>query len=208
MVQTARLQLRPLVDADLDALVQLDSFGAVREAIDPFSDILPSDSAALREYERGFLARTDFLGAVERSSGRLVGWFQVQPSADAPGEIELGYRLRPDAWGQGYATEGAEVLLAEARARPGVRRVYAHALLSNAASLRVLEKIGMAYAGPWAYRGLPGAEYEARGLPGAANEEPGLPGAAYDRLPGAEYDERRLPDAGYEAPPQSERRRP
>jgi RimJ/RimL family protein N-acetyltransferase len=172
VVETARLQLRPLVEADLDALVQLDSFRPVREAIDPFSDILPPDPAALREYERGLLARTDFLGAVERSSGRLLGWFQVQPSADAPGEIELGYRLRPDAWGKGYATEGAEVLLADALARPGVRRVYAHALLSNTASLRVLEKIGMVYAGPWAYRGLPGAEYEARGRPGAEEEAP------------------------------------
>lgn len=161
MVETARLQLRPLVDADLDALVELDSFGPVREVIDPFSDILPADPAALRDYERGLLAQDAFLAAVERSSGRLLGWFQVQPSADAPGEIELGYRLRPDAWGLGYATEGARALLGDALTRPGVRRVYAHALLSNLGSLRVLEKIGMAYAGPWDYRGLPGAEYEA-----------------------------------------------
>ena len=161
MVETARLRLRPLADDDLDALVELDGFAAVREAIDPFSDILPVDPAALREYERGLLARGDFLGAVERSSGRLVGWFQVEPAAEAPAEIELGYRLRPDAWGKGYATEGARVLLADALARPEVRRVYAHALLSNPASLRVLERIGMSYAGPWDYRGLPGAEYEA-----------------------------------------------
>jgi RimJ/RimL family protein N-acetyltransferase len=160
-VETARLQLRPLADHDLDALVELDGFAPVRAAADPFSELIPDDPAARREYERGFLARTDFLGAVERASGRLLGWFQVERAANAPGEIELGYRLRPDAWGQGYATEGAQALLADALARPDVRRVYAHALLANPASLRVLEKIGMTYAGPWAYKGLPGAEYEA-----------------------------------------------
>ena len=40
--------------------------------------------------------------------------------------------------------------------------MYAHALLSNPGSIRVMEKIGMTYAAPWSYRGLPGAEYEAR----------------------------------------------
>jgi RimJ/RimL family protein N-acetyltransferase len=80
---------------------------------------------------------------------------------DRSGEIELGYRLRPDAWGHGFATEGAAALLADALSRPDVTRVYAHALDSNAASLRVMEKIGMRYAGPWEYKGLPGAEWEA-----------------------------------------------
>jgi RimJ/RimL family protein N-acetyltransferase len=123
--------------------------------------MIPEDPVARLEYERRFVARAGFVAAVERARGRLLGWFQAERSADAPGEIELGYRLRRDVWGQGYASEGAAALLADALARPGVRRVYAHALLSNRASIRVLEKIGMTYARPWAYKGLPGAEYEA-----------------------------------------------
>jgi RimJ/RimL family protein N-acetyltransferase len=161
-VDTARLQLRPLAPEDLDALVELDGFAAVREAVDPFGEMIPEDPVARREYERRFVARAGFIGAVERASGRLLGWFQAEDAADAPGEVELGYRLRPDAWGQGYASEGAAALLADALARPGVRRVYAHALLSNTGSIRVMERIGMTYACPWAYKGLPGAEYEAR----------------------------------------------
>jgi RimJ/RimL family protein N-acetyltransferase len=34
-------------------------------------------------------------------------------------------------------------------------------LLDNPGSIAVMQKIGMTYAGPWSYRGLPGAEYEA-----------------------------------------------
>jgi RimJ/RimL family protein N-acetyltransferase len=160
-VLTERLELRPLREDDLDALVELDGFGAVREAIDPLGEHIPVDAAERREYERRFVDNPGFVGAVERASGRLVGWFQVEPALGGSGEVELGYRLRPDAWGHGLATEGAAALLADALARPEVTRVYAHALESNPASLRVMEKIGMRYAGPWEYKGLRGAEWEA-----------------------------------------------
>jgi RimJ/RimL family protein N-acetyltransferase len=156
------LELRPLVDEDLDALVDLDGFPGVREAIDPFSEHIPDDPVERREYERRFVGNAGFLAAIERESGRLLGWFQYELAGDGSGELELGYRLRPDAWGRGFATEGAAALLADALGRPEVTRVYAHALLSNPGSLRVMEKIGMTYARAWEYKGLPGAEYEAR----------------------------------------------
>jgi RimJ/RimL family protein N-acetyltransferase len=161
-VQTRRLLIRPIEETDLDALAELDAFAEVRAAIDPFDEHIPADPGERREYERRLVGNPGFLAAVERASGRLLGWFQLEDVAGVPGEVELGYRLRPDVWGRGYATEGAAALLREAFARPGVTRVYAHALLSNPGSIRVMEKIGMTYAGPWQYKGLPGAEYEAR----------------------------------------------
>jgi len=163
-VQTPRLDLRPIVEGDLDALVELDGFAAVRDATDPFGEHIPDDVVQRREYERRLVGNAGFVAAVERASGHVLGWFQAQLAGDGSGELELGYRLRPDAWGRGYATEGAAALLADALARPEVTRAYAHALLSNPASLRVMEKIGMTYARPWAYKGLAGAEYEARPL--------------------------------------------
>jgi RimJ/RimL family protein N-acetyltransferase len=183
-LRTERLELRPMDEGDLDALVQLDAFEEVRSAIDPFSEHIPADPAHRREYERRFLHPAGYLAAIDLATGRFLGWFQLQDErglalgaepARADAEIgarggpartavEIGYRLRLDAWGQGFATEGAVALLADALGRPEVVRVYAHALLSNPGSIRVMEKIGMTYAGPWSYRGLDGAEYEA--LPG------------------------------------------
>jgi RimJ/RimL family protein N-acetyltransferase len=172
-IATARLELRPMDEDDLDALVELDGFEQVREAIDPFGEHIPLDPVARREYERRFLHPAGYLAAIERATGRFLGWFQCVADRDREGggggaheptEVEIGYRFRPDAWGQGLATEGAAVLLADALGRAGVVRVHAHALLSNPASIRVMQKIGMTYAGPWSYRGLEGAEYEA--LPG------------------------------------------
>jgi RimJ/RimL family protein N-acetyltransferase len=165
-VQTPRLLIRPIEEGDVDALVQLDGFAEVRAAIDPFAEHIPEDAGRRREYERRLVGHPGFLAAEEREGGAVVGWFQFQEPDGRPGERELGYRLRPDAWGKGYATEGAAALLGEAFSRPVIVRVYAHSLLDNPSSIRVMQKIGMAYVGPWSYRGLPGAEYEAL-APGA-----------------------------------------
>ena len=132
-VQTARLELRPIAEEHVEALADLDARPEVRAAIDPFGEHLPEDRGALRAYEGRLVGDPGFLAAIERRSGALVGWFQFQETDGRPGERELGYRLRPEAWGQGYATEGAAALLREAFARPGIARVYAHSLLDNPA---------------------------------------------------------------------------
>jgi RimJ/RimL family protein N-acetyltransferase len=160
-VETARLLLRPIEEGDVDALTELDGDARIRGAIDPFDEHIPEDPDARREYERRLVGHPGFRAAIDRASGRVRGWFQLQEAEGRPGELELGYRLHPDVWGAGLATEGAEALLGTALARPEVTRVFAHSLLSNPGSIRVMEKIGMTYAGPWDYKGLPGAEYEA-----------------------------------------------
>ncbi|HUJ58430.1 MAG TPA: GNAT family N-acetyltransferase [Kofleriaceae bacterium] len=60
---------------------------------------------------------------------------------------ELGYWLGADAWNQGLATEAAGALVDFGFADMGLARIYAHVLEGNAASCRVLEKLGMANEG-------------------------------------------------------------
>src|SRR5205823_1243335 len=85
-----------------------------------------------------------FFAAVERSTGRFVGWFHLRPSEDSPpGETELGYRLRRDAWGKGYATEGSRALVRKAFDGPGWQRVTAWTMSVNTRSRSVMEKTGL-----------------------------------------------------------------
>ena len=42
-----------------------------------------------------------------RDDGRFVGWVSLKYAGDAP-DIEIGYRLLPEAWGQGYRHRGRE----------------------------------------------------------------------------------------------------
>ena len=76
-------------------------------------------------------------------------------------EPELGYRLRREVWGQGYATEGSRALVDKAFGELGVERVYASTMAVNVASRRVMEKAGMRYVrtfdADWPVR-IPGDE--------------------------------------------------
>lgn len=57
---------------------------------------------------------------------------------------DLGFAFLPDYWGRGYAQEAAQAVLAAARDRLGLRRVAAITQPDNAASIRLLEKLGFA----------------------------------------------------------------
>ncbi|HEY3414288.1 MAG TPA: GNAT family protein [Armatimonadota bacterium] len=56
---------------------------------------------------------------------------------------ELGYVLRADAWGQGYAAEAGRAMVGFGFRRLGLHRIFAECHSANAASERVMEKIGM-----------------------------------------------------------------
>ncbi|MEP7021560.1 MAG: GNAT family N-acetyltransferase [Pseudonocardiales bacterium] len=147
VLETDRLVLRRFTAADLDHLVELDSdpdvmrllTGGVptpREKIE--NELLPR---ILDEYTRP--PGWGRWAAVEKSSGAFVGWFSLDPPKDDREGLELGYRLRREAWGNGYATEGSRALIDKAFADEGVHRVFAETMAVNAASRRVMENVGM-----------------------------------------------------------------
>lgn len=59
------------------------------------------------------------------------------------GEIEIGWRLREDAWGQGYATEAAIVCLDIAFRVRRFQQVVSRAAAENRGSIRIMEKLGL-----------------------------------------------------------------
>jgi RimJ/RimL family protein N-acetyltransferase len=67
------------------------------------------------------------------------------PGYDAPWmpAVEVGWRLRQDAWGQGYATEAAREALRFAFGPLALAEVVALTVPGNAPSRRVMEKLGM-----------------------------------------------------------------
>jgi RimJ/RimL family protein N-acetyltransferase len=61
--------------------------------------------------------------AAERHDGSFLGWFHLRPDDEhREDEPELGYRLKHEAWGHGYATEGGRALIDHAFTMPSVRR--------------------------------------------------------------------------------------
>lgn len=86
--------------------------------------------------------------AVERQvDGALLGFCGLK-RADAPdstvtGAMEVGWRFREDAWGQGYAREAAVAALDAAFHRFAAEEVVALTVDGNAGSWRLMERLGM-----------------------------------------------------------------
>jgi RimJ/RimL family protein N-acetyltransferase len=159
---TERLALRRFTPADAGNLVALDGDPRVMRYLDHRTksreqieaEVLPRFLAYHRRY-RDF----GFWAAQARGDGSFIGWFGLRPVTptgaamvewpDAPpgdtGVASLGYRLRADTWGRGYATEGARALVRRAFTVLGVRQIVATTMAVNTASRRVLEKTGLTY---------------------------------------------------------------
>lgn len=78
----------------------------------------------------------------DRKTGQVVG--AVGLTIDAENEsAELGYWVAKPMWGRGYATEGARAIVDFGFRHLGLNRIFAHHMLKNPASGRVMQKIGM-----------------------------------------------------------------
>jgi ribosomal-protein-alanine N-acetyltransferase len=82
----------------------------------------------------------------------------IRREADAP--PELMYALAPEYWGQGLATEAARAVLAHGFEQLQSPRITAASDPPNAASVRVLERLGMRFTHRAALNGLYTVFYE------------------------------------------------
>ncbi len=76
-----------------------------------------------------------------RTDGGFIGYCGLTPGRATLDEPELAYELLRREWGNGYATEAAEAVIAAARAT-GRTRLWATIRSSNLRSLHVTEKLG------------------------------------------------------------------
>jgi RimJ/RimL family protein N-acetyltransferase len=154
-LQTLRLDLRDFVPGDLPDLVRLDTDPRVmRYVADGRPAPLGAIAATLERivaYPRLYPA-LGIWHATRRDTGAFVGWFSLK-YAGRSSDIEIGYRLVPGAWGNGYATEGATALVDYGFDDLDLDRIIGVTHPRNVASQRVLAKAGLADAGWGRYYG-------------------------------------------------------
>ncbi|GGT56798.1 GNAT family N-acetyltransferase [Streptomyces purpureus] len=143
-LETARLRLCPFDgDDDVERILSLDSDPEVMRYLNGGR---PTAREEVRERVLPRLLGPGFWAAWERTADEWLGWFQLEPlTAGDWRTVELGYRLRRDAWGKGYATEGSLALIDKAFGELGVEKVTANTMTVNSASRRVMEKAGLRY---------------------------------------------------------------
>jgi len=162
-LQTRRVELRRLVDGDARLLFALDSDPEVIRYVHqrPPADEREVRATTLSRY-MAYYEHFDQLGfwaAIDRESGEFIGWFHLRPFEDRTDDLELGYRLCRSAWGCGLATEVSGALLRKAFGSLGATRVVARALAANAASIRVMQKLGMRFIEPFFESGINAVMY-------------------------------------------------
>ena len=145
-IETPRLRLRELLDADWPALQRVAGQEAV--ARNMFSITVPWPEEAVRAYiaKSRFRGRLGFRAAILLED-RLIGTVGIGP-APSGGPNTMGWYIDPDLWGHGYATEAARALIAFAYARfPQLGTIWTDHFADNPASGAVMRKLGFAPTG-------------------------------------------------------------
>ena len=146
-IETQRLILQRFIPEDLAEWTRLTfADPEVMKYHNP-SSLAPGDRAVktLAWHERNW-SSLGFGGLlITRSSdAAILGDCYLGP-ADEADEIELGYAVARDHWGEGIATEASKALVRYGFETAGLDRIAGFAMPVNVASWRVLEKVGFEY---------------------------------------------------------------
>jgi RimJ/RimL family protein N-acetyltransferase len=144
MIETERLRLRPWREADREPFFALNSDPAVMEYL-PKGTRADSDAAVDRMMATQAAHGHCFWAVERKDDGAFLGFCGPMPAREPLNEVELGWRLSRNAWGKGYASEGARASLAWCWDNLDTPTVMAITVPANVRSRAVMERIGMRY---------------------------------------------------------------
>jgi len=158
-LKSGRIGFSQLAEGDLPNLLKLDMDPEVRAFFPDgvstpglLREKIAKSRASFAENGYGEFSMTDL--GTNRFIGR-AGFARLED-----GEIEVGYLLLKEYWGQGLASEALGALLNWARATLPVPRILAYAPVDHHASLGVMRKAGMRYLKTEVARGVSCKFYE------------------------------------------------
>jgi RimJ/RimL family protein N-acetyltransferase len=160
-LDSARLQIRLVTEADLPALLDVNGDDTVTR-------YLPYASWRGIEDARAWFARMNALQAaggalqfaiIDKRTSRAIGSCLLFRHEESSARAELGYVLGRQYWGQGYMREALRRLIDCAFGELSLRRLEAEVDPRNVRSARVLTQLGFAQEGllreRWLTRGVP-----------------------------------------------------
>ena len=148
-IPTSRLELEPLTAAHVEVMFPAYADERIYRWIDcpiPRKEEMRAKWQAweTRLTADGELAQLNW-AVRRRSDGAYIGKFDAQINA-AKEAVNIGFVFMPDFWGQGYASEAIQALVAKLKAA-GVSKASATVAIGNHASERVLVKSGFIATG-------------------------------------------------------------
>jgi RimJ/RimL family protein N-acetyltransferase len=146
---TPRLRLEPVSPAHYAGLRVLNADPAVMRFISGRPET-PEETTAMIARVQGRWREFGYSwwSFIEEDTGELVGAGCIQHLGHVPSnEHEIGWRLRPDRWGRGYASEAARRMAAFAFDELKAPSLAAVCHPDNLDSAKVMQRLGMRYRG-------------------------------------------------------------
>lgn len=162
-LSTPRLQLRPLTLDDAEQFFRLNQDPEVLKYTgdEPFTSM---DEALtfLEGYDQFTRYKLGRMAMIRKEDEAWLGWCGLRLNEETQ-EIDLGFRVFREHWGQGFATEAAQAAMEYGQSL-GLDRIIGRAVIHNLASIRILEKVGMKRVTEMDFHGMPGVVFEWRRL--------------------------------------------
>ncbi|MFT7070896.1 MAG: RimJ/RimL family protein N-acetyltransferase [Spirosomataceae bacterium] len=148
---TDRVRLRLLKISDLNAVHELHSFPET----DRFNTLgIPKNLQETEPIISGWINEgqienaCNFVFTIELlDDGQFIGLFELKLSNKKHRKTEVWYKLHPDFWDKGYATEAVNSILNYGFKELNLYRIEAGCAVENVGSIKVLEKVGMTREG-------------------------------------------------------------
>ena len=158
ILETDRLLLREIRLSDAEDMFRLDSSPNVVKYLgnNPVKSI--EESITLIEMIRNQYIQNGIgrFAVVLKESNEFIGWcgikFLTEPENNYVNVYEIGYRLIEEHWGKGYGFEAAKAWLDYGFNTMKVKTMYASVHKENAASKRILEKLGLQITSEFLWR--------------------------------------------------------
>ena len=159
--------LRAMTADDAEAVFALNANPDVmRYTGEPLLESLESAADAIANYPDFDTVGYGRWACILKEEQRMIGFCGLKYLSDLDA-VDLGYRLLPEYWGRGLATEGCRASVSFGFDVIGLQQIIGLVLPENAASIRVLEKVGMQCDGEFDYDGHRVVQYSIQTRKGA-----------------------------------------
>jgi RimJ/RimL family protein N-acetyltransferase len=147
VITTDRLTLRNWQDSDRAPFILMNQDPAVRAHLGPIQTAAQSNAAIDRLQAVAAANGHTFWAMERREDAQFLGFCGLKIAPERipgiEGAIEIGWRLRSDTWGRGYAREAAMASLAWGWAHLAVDRIIAITTPANTNSWGLMQRLGM-----------------------------------------------------------------
>lgn len=159
-IETERLILREIVEADLEGMYALDADPDVHT-------YLGNQPIRTREQAKHIIRhiRQQYVdngigrwAIIDKKTNDFIGWSGLKYETGLRSSLnyyDLGYRLRKEYWGKGIATETAIESIRYGFTKMNLKEIGAAANIHHVASNKILKKVGLKFIDTFEYDGEP-----------------------------------------------------